>query len=120
MQLPAKTRWFQQCDISRIDLHEQFNVQLDGRTTCRVGGGTCRTNGLPYFLNHGAPRTTSAPLLISFFRLSDGWPELMKERARTKKKPIEDVGSTLSRFAFFRFNFNCTLYTDHIKNEEFS
>ena len=84
MQLSAKRRWFQQCDITRIDLHEQFNVQLDGRTTYRVGGGTCRTNGLPYFLNHdGSPRT-STPLLILFFRLSDGWPGLMKERARKK------------------------------------
>ena len=33
MQIPAKkkNRWFQQCGISRIGLHEKLNIRTDSR-----------------------------------------------------------------------------------------
>ena len=58
MQLPAKkTRipGFQQCDISRIGLHQKMNVQKDRQTVIRLlHNQNQKFPGLPYLFNHSA------------------------------------------------------------------
>ena len=59
MQLPAKKRGFQagfqQCDISRIGLHEKMNVRKDRQKVVRwLHDQNQKFPGLPYFFNHSA------------------------------------------------------------------